>query len=143
MVLARRQALAHWIKTKFGGSQAAFIESTSPKINQGEVSGLLRNKSFREKRAEALERQAKMPEGYLVRAEVRASEAIQPSHKTPSSEPAALGLSPDAQQLVELIRQADTSQSITSDSWKQLTGIVKTMMKPSGPAAPVPKGFRK
>src|SRR3546814_18908024 len=65
----------------------------------------------------------------------------QPDHKTPPSEPAGQGLSPDAMQLVELIREADTSQSVTSDSWKQLAGIVKTMMKPSGPTEPVPKGF--
>src|SRR3546814_3347038 len=61
-----------------------------------------------------------------------------------SSGPSLHGtLSPEAQHLVDLIRTADTSQSVSADSWKQLAGIVKAMMKLSSPAAPVPKGFRK
>lgn len=70
---ARRKALARWIKERFDGVQAAFIASTKDAsgatINQGELSALLKNKSFGEKRARALEVQAGMPDDYLVRPE--------------------------------------------------------------------------
>lgn len=64
----RRQQLRLWIATHFAGKQADFINSTNDgisQINQGELSGLLSNKSFGEKRARRLEEQAKMPRGYL------------------------------------------------------------------------------
>lgn len=64
IVTARRQRLQEWLDANFDGKQALFIAATG--INQGELSGLLRNKSFGEKKAEALEQQAKMPAGYLV-----------------------------------------------------------------------------
>ena len=63
-VMARRQRLQEWIDSHFEGKQALFVAATG--INQGELSGLLRNKSFGEKKAEALERKASMPAGYLV-----------------------------------------------------------------------------
>ncbi len=68
VVANRRSRLKLWIDTNCGGSQKLFIASTNDgekQINQGELSGLLRSKSFGEKRARALERQAKMPAGYL------------------------------------------------------------------------------
>lgn len=68
VVSNRRSRLKLWIDTNCGGSQKLFIASTNDgekQINQGELSGLLRSKSFGEKRARALERQAKMPAGYL------------------------------------------------------------------------------
>lgn len=67
----RRAQLRAWIDQHFGGSQAAFAASTANaeqgerQINQGELSALLRNKSFGEKRARSLERQSGMPSGYL------------------------------------------------------------------------------
>ena len=64
----RRRQLRKWIADRFGNSQTAFIGSTADgerQLNQGELSGLLRNKSFGEKRARSLERQAGMPPGYL------------------------------------------------------------------------------
>jgi len=61
---ARRARLREWINTHFGGSQSAFVASTG--VNQGELSGLLKTKSFGEKRAASLEVAAKMPQGYLV-----------------------------------------------------------------------------
>jgi len=63
IVAARRARLSAWIADHFDGSQAAFIRAT--KINQGELSALLANKPFGEKKARKLEGQAKMPEGYL------------------------------------------------------------------------------
>lgn len=68
VVQNRRNQLKRWIDELFGGNQAAFGASTNDgktQINQGEVSGLLRDKSFGEKRARSLEKQAHMPLGYL------------------------------------------------------------------------------
>lgn len=64
----RRLQLRKWIDERFGGVQAAFIASTNDgekQLNQGELSGLLGVKSFGEKRARSLEKQAGMPNGYL------------------------------------------------------------------------------
>ena len=64
----RRLQLRKWIEQHFGGSQALFIAATNngeKQINQGELSGLLRDKSFGERRARSLEKQAGMPAGYL------------------------------------------------------------------------------
>lgn len=68
IVANRRARLRQWIDEHCGGSQAQFIATTADgdkQINQGELSGLLRSKSFGEKKARALERQAGMPSGYL------------------------------------------------------------------------------
>lgn len=67
----RRNQLRRWIDHFFGGSQALFGASTADadkgdrQINQGELSLLLKNKSFGERRARSLELQAQMPRGYL------------------------------------------------------------------------------
>lgn len=64
----RRIQLRKWIEQHFCGSQALFIAATNngeKQINQGELSGLLREKSFGERRARSLEKQAGMPAGYL------------------------------------------------------------------------------
>jgi len=63
-VEARRQRLREWIDTHYAGTQAKFVAATG--INQGELSGLLKSKSFGEKKAAAIEAQANMPPGYLV-----------------------------------------------------------------------------
>ncbi len=63
VVARRRTNLKAWIDEKYDGSQARFVDDTG--INQGELSGLLRVKSFGEKKARALEAQAKMPPFYL------------------------------------------------------------------------------
>lgn len=63
-VAIRRQRLREWIDTKHGGSQAAFVLAT--RINQGELSGLLKDKSFGEKKAASIEAAAGMPAGYLA-----------------------------------------------------------------------------
>jgi hypothetical protein len=63
IVANRRLKLQHLINIKFGGSQAAF--ATKTEINQGELSGLLRNKSFGEKKARKIEQIVGLPSGYL------------------------------------------------------------------------------
>lgn len=68
VVANRRRQLQRWIDDKFGGIKVDFIASTNDgekQINQGELSALLKTKSFGEKRARSLERQAQMPERYL------------------------------------------------------------------------------
>ena len=63
MSALRRERLRTWINSKCEGSQAKFVEITD--INQGELSLLLRDKAFGEKKARSLERLAGMPEFYL------------------------------------------------------------------------------
>lgn len=63
-VAARRARLQQWIDERHGGKQADFIAATQ--INQGELSALLKGKSFGEKKAGTIEAVAGMPEGYLV-----------------------------------------------------------------------------
>lgn len=63
VVARRRRNLKAWIDDHFNGVQAAFVERTG--INQGELSGLLKAKSFGEKKARALEAQAGMPQWWL------------------------------------------------------------------------------
>lgn len=82
IVQRRRAQLRRWINERCDGSQTAFIASTNDgktQVNQGELSGLLKSKSFGEKRARRLEVQAGMPSGYLDRAETPAIEAREPS----------------------------------------------------------------
>jgi phage repressor protein C with HTH and peptisase S24 domain len=62
-VTLRRKNLRKLIDLKFGGSQAKFANHTG--INQGELSGLLKNKSFGEKKARTIEAQCDMPEKWL------------------------------------------------------------------------------
>ena len=59
----RRLRLAQLIDERFGGSQAAFVDHTNE--NQGEVSALLKNKSFGEKKARSLEQKCGLPSGWL------------------------------------------------------------------------------
>lgn len=63
----RRVRLQLWIDDECEGSQSRFIEITD--INQGELSGLLKKKSFGEKKARKLEGQAGMPNRYLDQAD--------------------------------------------------------------------------
>lgn len=68
VVAARRRQLQRWIDEKHAGSHKDFIAATfdgEKQINQGELSGLLRRKSFGEKRARSLEKLAGMPAMYL------------------------------------------------------------------------------
>lgn len=63
VVATRRRRLKQWIDENHGGSQASFVLATG--INQGELSLLLKDKSFGEKKAAAIEASARMPPGYL------------------------------------------------------------------------------
>lgn len=62
-VANRRAQLRRWIREHCDNKQAVFVERSG--INQGELSALLKNKSFGEKRARSLERAAGMPLKYL------------------------------------------------------------------------------
>lgn len=64
IVAARRERLRKWIDSEFQGVQAKFVAASG--INQGELSLLLKDKPFGEKRADSLEEQAAMPVGYLL-----------------------------------------------------------------------------
>lgn len=59
----RREGLRRVIDTKFNGRQAEFIAKTG--MNQGELSQLLKNKSFGEKKARKIESLTGLPPGYL------------------------------------------------------------------------------
>lgn len=87
----RRARLREWIDTHFGGSLTLFIASTNngeKQMNQGELSALLRNKTFGERRARSLEALAHMPPRYLEGPAASASEAAphlvrEPAKTTP------------------------------------------------------------
>ncbi|MDO1508893.1 MULTISPECIES: bifunctional 3,4-dihydroxy-2-butanone-4-phosphate synthase/GTP cyclohydrolase II [unclassified Neisseria] len=59
----RRHNLRQWIARLYGGQQAQFVAATA--INQGELSALLKNKSFGEKKARKIEQTAGMPAMWL------------------------------------------------------------------------------
>lgn len=63
-VAARRRRLQEWLDARYQGRQAEFVRTAQ--VNQGELSALLKDKSFGEKRAASLEAKAGMPAGYLV-----------------------------------------------------------------------------
>lgn len=63
LVKNRRLRLKQWIDERFDGVPARLIDRID--INQGELSGLLRTKSFGEKKARSIELKAGMPVGYL------------------------------------------------------------------------------
>ena len=67
-IQVRRRRLRQWIDERFGGSQVQFIDDLGSRghaINQGELSGLLKSKSFGEKKARKIESMAQMPLLYL------------------------------------------------------------------------------
>ncbi|HIF0384084.1 TPA: hypothetical protein ACXYL1_002068 [Neisseria meningitidis] len=55
----RRHNLRQWIEKYYGGLQTRFAEAVA--LNTGELSALLKNKSFGEKKARKIEQAAKMP----------------------------------------------------------------------------------
>lgn len=59
----RRLRLAQLIKEKYEDKQSVFVAETGE--NQGEVSALLKNKSFGEKKARKIEEKCGMPAGWL------------------------------------------------------------------------------
>ena len=71
----RRRNLRQWIADKYGGQQTRFAEAIA--INQGELSALLKNKSFGEKKARKIEQAAQMPAMWLDQEHASA----QPDHQ--------------------------------------------------------------
>ena len=59
----RRANLRQWIDERCGGRQALFAQSAA--VNPGELSALLKNKSFGEKKARKIEQAAAMPAMWL------------------------------------------------------------------------------
>jgi hypothetical protein len=74
----RRQRLRQLIKDRYGDSQARFIDETGE--NQGEISGLLRTKSFGEKKARNLEKKVGLPAGWLD-TPLQTGAQVQPTEK--------------------------------------------------------------
>ncbi|PHM20955.1 MAG: hypothetical protein CK604_00660 [Curvibacter sp. PD_MW3] len=69
----RRTKLRSWISTHCQGLQSEFLVSCARngyELSQSELSGLLRQKSFGEKKARAIEKGAGMPINYLDTPEV-------------------------------------------------------------------------
>ncbi|MCG9075389.1 S24 family peptidase [Laribacter hongkongensis] len=77
IVQNRRARLRLWIDQHCAGSQAQFVSQTG--INQGELSGLLRTKSFGEKKARSLEGMVGMPSGWLDQPMVEGDTDVRPS----------------------------------------------------------------
>lgn len=84
----RRQRLRQLIRERYDDSQARFIDETGE--NQGEISGLLRTKSFGEKKARNLEKKAGLPAGWL-------DLAVQPGDAEPAVELAPAPSTPHTQ----------------------------------------------
>ena len=59
----RRANLRQWIDERCGGRQALFVQTAA--VNPGELSALLKNKSFGEKKARKIEQAAAMPAMWL------------------------------------------------------------------------------
>ncbi len=59
----RRRNLRRWIERLHQGRQIDFVAATG--INQGELSALLKNKAFGERKARKIEQAAGMPERWL------------------------------------------------------------------------------
>jgi hypothetical protein len=62
-----RLRLAELIQSERYGSQSAFVERTGE--NQGEISALLKDKSFGEKKARKIDGKCGLPEGWLDQSE--------------------------------------------------------------------------
>ncbi len=107
IVAARRARLRAWIDQHYAGVQRNFVDAT--KINQGELSALLTSKSFGEKKARALEIQARMPDGYLV------SPLVEPS-ALPAPPAPGPALSPDALRLAQVYDHASPAQRAAFDA---------------------------
>lgn len=72
----RRARLRQWIDTNFNGSQAAFV--SAHRLNQGEISALLKDKSFGGVKARNLEAQTGMPERFLDERDNAVAAALPP-----------------------------------------------------------------
>lgn len=71
----RRRRLRQLIEDRYDGSQAKLVEATGE--NQGEISALLRSKSFGEKKARKLEQKLDLPAGWLDQRDEPDSEELE------------------------------------------------------------------
>lgn len=110
VVEARRSRLREWIAQYHNGVLAGFAAVTE--INQGELSGLLRNKSFGEKKARSIEKKAGMPTGWL---DAAASVTTEP----PTVHDEAL------RQVIKLSRTVDRIAKDLSAALQALTAEIK------------------
>lgn len=86
-IAIRRRRLRQWIDDHFEGSQVRFLANCSDRgheINQGELSGLLKQKSFGEKKARKIEAMAGMPPFHLNPGQ---REVIAPGHVVREPDP--------------------------------------------------------
>lgn len=70
----RRARLAQLIRERYDSSQSKFVEETGE--NQGEVSALLRTKSFGERKARKIEAKCGLPSGWMDSADVPRDEDV-------------------------------------------------------------------
>lgn len=110
LVALRRARLQQWIDERYGGSQAEFIKAAG--VNQGEISALLKNKSFGEKRATTLERAAGMPAGYLS-----AFNAADPAEVEADAHRLDAELLVAAHKLLSAVRQYDLGKPGDADAF--------------------------
>ncbi|MDO4878387.1 MAG: bifunctional 3,4-dihydroxy-2-butanone-4-phosphate synthase/GTP cyclohydrolase II [Neisseria sp.] len=74
----RRANLRQWIDRHYGGSQARFAKAAA--VNTGELSALLKDKSFGEKKARKIEQAAAMPAMWLDTAHPRTTNLPKGKH---------------------------------------------------------------
>ncbi len=104
----RRARLRQWIDENFGGVQAAFVARHS--LNQGEISALLKDKSFGSVKARNLEAKTGMPERYL---DAMAGDEVA---STPSE--------PTLPEALELV--ANALSSVPAEKRQALLGVLTT-----------------
>jgi hypothetical protein len=83
----RRARLAQLIRERYDGSQARFVDETGE--HQSEVSGLMRTKSFGERKARKLETKCQVPVGWFDIEDEEAARRALLAEKEPTS-PSAL-----------------------------------------------------
>ena len=109
IVELRRKNLKKWIDSNCEGKPTVFAAQYS--LNAGEISGLLRNKSFGEKRARHLEIQIGMSLGYL--------DSFNDEHNVKNTTPIQPALKGVEKQIFELLK------NMSIDSKNQVLEFVK------------------
>ena len=86
----RRRNLREWINRLHQGRQIDFVSATG--INQGELSALLKNKPFGERKARKIEHSAGMPALWLDTDHRSPASAPQPTQRLPEKRGLPVGL---------------------------------------------------
>ena len=89
----RRRNLREWIDRLHQGRQIDFVSATG--INQGELSALLKNKPFGERKARKIEHSAGMPALWLDTDHSQPASAPQPTHRHPHPMSAPISTIPE------------------------------------------------